>query len=58
MDYIPESKRKKFAGVKFDEHTRKYQATLDGKVIGLYSSEIEAALMRSRKISKKSKGSS
>ncbi len=58
MEYIPPSKRKKFAGVKFDECSRKYQAVLDGKVIGFYSSEIEAALMRSREISKKSKGSS
>jgi hypothetical protein len=55
MEYIPPSKRKKFAGVKFDECSRKYQAILDGKVIGLYSSEIEAALMRAREIKKKGK---
>ena len=55
MEYIPPSKRNKFAGVKFDECSLKYQAILDGKVIGLYSSEIEAALMRSREIKRKGK---
>jgi len=55
MEYIPPSKRKKFVGVKFDECSRKYQAIVEGKVIGLYSSEIEAALMRSREIKRKEK---
>ena len=47
-------KVKQFVGVKLDECSRKYQAFLDGSPIkGLYSSEIEAAMARTKEAARR-----
>ena len=47
-------RKRKFVGVVLDQCSRKWQASIDGVPIrGLFNTEIEAALMRSKEIKRR-----